>query len=169
MSDMTRGPRLEPARTVAGPYGPMRISRAGWPAAVVRVDGPGIPAVTVAGATIGVDGRRAPTTTGSGWDPRRKSYTRAVEIGGHRYELRPTGLFHARFTRDAVPVARARGTLLAYNPFRSLPGIDARLTWTPEAAPLDVALGQAMAIAFGAGSPGLLTWLFFFWLDWFGT
>lgn len=146
----------------------MEIAYDGWPSIVARVSGAGIPAVTILpGRTIAVDGRRVPTVygTGSRWDPRRRARTSAVEAGGHRYELRPTGLCHARLTRDAAPVAAARGTLRAYLPFRSFRGVDARLTWEPGATPLDVALGQAMVLAFGAGAPGALAWIITLWLD----
>jgi len=134
------------------------------------VDGPGLPTVTVLpGRTIAVDGRRVPTVhgTGSGWDPRRAARTCAVEAGGHRYELRPTSLFRARVTRDDAVVALVRGTLGAYSPVRSFAGIDARLTWVPDVTPLDVALAQAMVVAFGPGAPGALARIGLFWLEWF--
>lgn len=148
----------------------MRISQDAWPSVAARVDGPAIPTVTVVpGRGIAVDGQWMPTAnrTGSRWDPRRKARTRAVEAGGHRYELRPTGLCHARLTRDAMLIAEACDTLLAYFSFRAHRGIDARLTWMPGATPLDAALGQAMVLVFGAGAPGLLTAIAGFWLEWF--
>lgn len=152
------------------PYGPIRVRHDSMPSVLAVLDGPGIPTVTVLiGGTITVDGRKAVTDPGIGspWDPRRSARTSTVKTGTHRYELRPTGLRRARLRRDSTPIARARGTLRAYNPFRSWPGIDATLTWTPDATPQDVAIGQAMVLALGAGAPGALIRIATFWLDWF--
>ncbi|MFB9832733.1 hypothetical protein [Actinoallomurus acaciae] len=160
--------RLSRHRTAAGPFGPVRISRDRRPSVLAHVEGPGIPAVTVLpGRDLSVNGERAPTgrDVGRWWDPRRKARTCTARVGDRGYELRPTGLFRARLLRDGTPIATAHGGLRSYSPVRSHPGIDARLDWSSGADPTDVAVGQAMVIAFGAGAPGALTRVLLFWLD----
>ncbi|WP_280664392.1 MULTISPECIES: hypothetical protein [unclassified Kitasatospora] len=154
------------------PFGPIRISHDSWPSVIALVQGEGMPAVTVRpgrdnGGGMSVNGRRVTTShrTGRRWDPRRAARTRTALVGDRGYELRPTGVCRSQILRNGTPVAEARGTLLSYSPFHEIPGIDARLTWSPGVDPTDVAIGQAMVVAFGAGAPGALTTLAFFWLD----
>ncbi|WP_280692761.1 hypothetical protein [Kitasatospora sp. GAS204B] len=164
--------RLSKHRMVDSPFGPIRISHDSWPSVIALVQGEGMPAVTVLPdrdhGAMSVDGRRVTTSrrTDRRWDPRRAARTRNALVGGRGYELRPTGLCRARLLRDGTPIAEARGTLLSYSPFQQIPGIDARLTWSHGVDPTDVAIGQAMVVAFGAGAPGALTTLAFCWLDW---
>jgi hypothetical protein len=160
--------RLSRHRTAASPFGPVRISHDRWPSVIVHVEGPGMPAVTVLpGRGLSVDGRRVPARqgVGSGWDLRRKARACTARVGDRDYLLRPTGLFRARLLRDGTPIAGVRGGLRSYSPVRTLPGIDARLDWAPGVDPTDVAVGQAMVVAFGAGAPGALARLFLFWLE----
>lgn len=127
-----------------------------------------MPAVTVLPSRgLSVNGERVPTEQGVGrwWDPRRKARTCTVRVGDRGYELRPTGLFRARLLRDGTPIAGAYGGLRSYSPVRTHPGIDARLNWSPGVDPTDVAVGQAMVIAFGAGAPGALARVLLFWLE----
>ncbi len=58
--------------------------------------------------------------------------------------------------RDGLRIAEAHGTLAAYSPWRTIPGVDARLTWHGGVDQTDVAIGQAMVIGFGAGAPGVI-------------
>ncbi|GAB3976107.1 hypothetical protein GCM10029978_062080 [Actinoallomurus acanthiterrae] len=161
--------RLSQHHEVDSPHGPLRISHDRWPSVLALVDGPGIPAVTVLpGRGMSMNGQRMPARQGTrrGWDPRRKARTCTVLAGDRGYELRPTGLLRARLLRDGAPIATVRGRLADYSPFRNIPGIDARLSWSDGVDPTDVAIGQAMVVAFGAGAPGALARLVFFWLDW---
>ena len=158
-------------RTADSPFGPIRISHDRWPSVIALVQGPGMPTVTVLPdrdlGGMSVDGRRVPLKRGSrGWDPRRMARTRSALVGDRGYELRPTGLRRGQLLRDGRLIADTHGTLVSYSPFREIPGIDARLTWYPSADPTDVAIGQAMVVAFGAGAPGALASLTLFWLDW---
>ncbi|WP_280725939.1 hypothetical protein [Kitasatospora sp. MAA4] len=156
------------------PFGPVRISHDGWPSVIALVQGPGMPNVTVrpgrddGGLSINRQTVSTDRSAARRWDPRRSARTRTARVGDRGYELRPTGLRRARLLRDGTPIAEARGTLRSYSPFRDIPGSDARLSWTPGVDPTDVAMGQALVVAFGAGAPGALTALTFFWLDWIG-
>ncbi|MFF5018624.1 hypothetical protein [Streptomyces sp. NPDC001165] len=85
-------------------------------------------------------------------------------VGERTYELRPTSLRRARLLRNGTPIAEARGTLRSYASLRDIPGIDARLTWSHGLDPTDVAIGQAMVVAFGAGAPGALATFISSWL-----
>jgi hypothetical protein len=161
--------RLSQHRMVESPHGRLRISHDRWPSVVALVDGPGIPAVTVLpGRGMSVNGQRMPARQGTrrGWDPRRKARVCTVLAGDRGYELRRTGLLRARLLRGGVLIATARGRLAGYSPLRNIPGIDARLSWSDGVDPTDVAIGQAMVVAFGAGAPGALARLVFFWLEW---
>lgn len=167
--------RLSQHRTADSPFGLIRISYDRWPAVIALVQGPGMPPVTVRPGRehghIKVDGQVVPTRRGSDsrWALRRRTRTRTAVVGARTYELRPTSLCRARLLRNGTPIAEAHGTLGAYGPLRSIPGIDARLTWSHGLDPHDVAIGQAMVVAFGAGAPGALTSLVSFWLDVIGS
>ncbi|MGW2250161.1 hypothetical protein ACWCXH_08170 [Kitasatospora sp. NPDC001660] len=162
---------LSQQRVVGSPFGPVQISHDRWPSVIARVSGAGIPAVTAlpdrdrGGLTI--NGQHVPTALGTrGWDPRRKARTRTALVGARGYELRPTALCRAELRRDGVVIGRAQGTFRSYSPFRGIPGIDAVVTWSPGVDPTDVAIGQAMVVAFGAGAPGAIQRCLMFWLDW---
>ncbi|MER6026283.1 hypothetical protein [Streptomyces sp. NPDC001851] len=163
--------RLSQHRTADSPFGPIRISYDRWPSVVALVQGPGMPPVTVRPdrehGWIKVDGRVIPTRRGSDgrWALRRRTRTRTAVVGERTYELLPTGLCRARLVRNGTPIAEAHGTLSAYGLFRTIPGIDARLTWSHGLDPYDVAIGQALVVAFGAGAPGALATIASFWLD----
>ncbi|MEU6509992.1 hypothetical protein [Streptomyces sp. NPDC046942] len=167
--------RLSQHRTAESPFGPIRISYDRWPAVIALVQGPGMPPVTVRPGRehgwIKVDGQVIPTRRGSDsrWALRRRTRTRTAVVGERTYELRPTGLCRARILRDGMPIAEAHGTLGAYGPLRGIPGIDARLTWSHGLGRYDVAIGQAMVVAFGAGAPGALATIASFWLDIIGS
>ncbi|MFI2202739.1 hypothetical protein ACH47Z_18545 [Streptomyces sp. NPDC020192] len=154
--------RLSQHRTADSPFGPIRISFNRGPAVIALVQGPGMPPVTVVPGRdhgqIKVDGQVIPTRRGNGkrWALRRRSHTRTAVVGERTYELRPTGLCRARLLRNGAPIAEAHGTLSAYLSLRGIPGIDAQLTWSHGLDPTDVAIGQAMVFAFGAGAPGAL-------------
>ena len=164
--------RLSQHRMADSPHGPIRISHDRWPSVIAFVDGPGIPAVTVQPRHgLNINGQRLHTRqgTGNGWDPRRNARTCTVVVGDRRYELRPTGLLRARLLRDGMLIAKARRSVRSYSPFRGIPGVDAQLTWSPGVDPTDVAIGQALVVAYGGGAPGALARLAFFWLEWFSS
>ncbi|MFJ9866804.1 hypothetical protein [Streptomyces sp. NPDC101165] len=166
-----RSIRLSQHRTADSPFGPIRISYNRGPAAIALVQGPGMPPVMVLPdrehGQIKVDGQVIPTRRGNGsrWALRRRSRTRTAVMDERTYELRPTSLRRARLLRNGTPIAEAQGTLRSYASLRDIPGIDARLTWSHGLDPTDVAIGQAMVFAFGAGAPGALASLLSFWLD----
>ncbi|GHI04313.1 hypothetical protein AQI88_26105 [Streptomyces cellostaticus] len=162
--------RLSQHRTADSPFGPVRISYNPGPAVIALVQGPGMPPVTVVPGRdhgqIKVDGQVIPMRRGNGnrWALRRRSRTRTAVVRERTYELRPTSLRQARLLRNGTPIAEAHGTLRSYASLRDIPGIDARLTWSHGLDPTDVAIGQAMVLAFGAGAPGALASLAFSWL-----
>jgi hypothetical protein len=161
--------RLSQHRMADSPFGPIRISRDRWPSVIALVQGSNMPTVSVmtgrdSGGGMGVDGQHVPVSRSSGWDPRRIARTRSVLVGERGYELRPTGWCRAQLLRNGILIADAYGTLVSYLPFREVPGIDARLAWRPGVDPTDVAIGQAMVVGFGAGAPGALATIIFFWL-----
>lgn len=163
--------RLTKHRVAESPFGQIRISHDSWPSVIARVQGPGMPTVTVLpdrdSGGMSVNGQHVPLKRRNrGWDPRRITRTRSALVGDRGYELRPIGLCRSQLLRDGELIADTYGTLRSYSPFREIPGIDARLTWSPGADPTDVAIGHAMVVAFGAGAPGTLASLTFFWLDW---
>ncbi|KJS54015.1 hypothetical protein [Streptomyces rubellomurinus] len=169
-----RSVRLSQHRVLDSPFGPIRIDYDRWPAAVARMTGAGIPTVTMAldrqHGALNVGGQSVPTHEGNtDWDPRRKANTRTALVGGRRYELRPTALCRAELRCDERVIGHARGTLRSYGPGRGIPGIDARVTWSPGVDPTDVAVGQAMVLTFGAGAPGALQRVLMFWIDNSGT
>ncbi|MBV6696665.1 hypothetical protein [Kitasatospora aureofaciens] len=163
---------LSQQRMADSPFGSVRINYDRWPTVIARVHGEAIPAVTVmpdreVGA-LAINGQNVPTKRNSrGWDPRRKARGRTALVGDRGYELRPTGLCRAELRRNGALIARAQGTLRSYSPFRTIPGIDAKLSWSQGVDPTDVAVAQAMVVAFGAGAPGALGRCFLFWLDFF--
>ncbi|MFI6844777.1 hypothetical protein OG535_24655 [Kitasatospora sp. NBC_00085] len=168
---MSRKVSLSQQRVADGPFGPIQINYDRWPSVVARVHGVGIPAVTVVPdrdhGSMNVNGHHVPTNRNSrgGWDPRRRSRTRTALLGDRSYELRPTALRRAELRRNGVLIAHARGTLRSYSPGRSIPGLDARVTWSQGVDPTDVAIGQAMVFGFGAGAPGALLGILLFWVD----
>ncbi|MGW2814084.1 hypothetical protein [Streptomyces sp. NPDC001415] len=162
--------RLSQHRTADSPFGPIRISYNPGPAVVALIQGPGMPPVTVVPGRdhgqIKLNGHVIPTRrrNTNRWALRRRSRTRTAVVGGRTYELRPVSLRQARLLRNGTLVAEARGTLRSYASLRDIPGIDARLTWSHGLDPTDVAIGQAMVVAFGAGAPGALASIVSFWL-----
>ncbi|WP_406202941.1 hypothetical protein OH807_25560 [Kitasatospora sp. NBC_01560] len=161
---------LSQQHVVDSPFGRIQIDYDRWPSVVARLHGAGIPGVTLVPdrdhGAMTVNGHHVPTgRKSSGWDPRRASRTRTALVGDRSYELRPTALRRAELWRNGVLLARARGTLRAWAPGRSIPGLDARVTWSQGVDPTDVAIGQAMVTGFGAGAPGALLRIPLFWLD----
>lgn len=161
-------------RMVDSPLGRIRISYGGWPQVIVAVQSPQMPPVTVlpdrdVGA-LSIDRQVIPCTTArrSNWNPRRGARTRTAVVGDRAYELRPTGVRRAQLRRNGELLAEARGTWSAYGPLRTIPGLDARLSWAGWADATDVAIGQSMVLAFGAGAPGMLASFVGFCLDLLG-
>lgn len=148
--------------TADSPLGPIRISYSNWPGVIVAVQSPQMPPVTVVPdrdiGALAINKQVIPCRSAdrSSWFPRRKARTRTALMGDRSYELRPTGLRRAQLRRNGELLAEARGTWRSYNPFRSIPGLDARLTWAAWADPTDVAIGQSMVVAYGAGAPGAI-------------
>ncbi|GGU93046.1 hypothetical protein GCM10010260_29830 [Streptomyces filipinensis] len=163
--------RLSQDRTADSPFGPIRISYNSGLTVIALVQGPGMPPVTVVPGrdrgTLSINQQVIPTRRGddSRWALRRRTRTRTALVGDRSYELRPIGLCRARLLRNGTPIAEARGTLRSYACLRDIPGIDARLTWSHGLDPTDVAIGQAMVFAFGAGAPGALGSIVSFCLD----
>ncbi len=156
-------------RVIDGPFGPIQISHDRWPSVVARVHGTGMPTVTVVPnrdhGAMNVNGQNIPMSSGGGWGARRKSRTRTARVGDRTYELKPTSMRKAELRRNGVLIANAHGTLRSYAPGRGIPGLDARVKWTQAIDPTDVAIGQAMVLAFGAGAPGALSRTLLFWID----
>lgn len=158
-------------RVANGPFGPIQITFDGWPHVIGRVQGAGIPTATVVPnrdyGAINLNGQPVPTgrKSHSWWDPRRKSRTRTAQVADRTYELRPTALCKAELRRNGVVIAHAQSSLRAYFPGRTIPGLDATIRWSGGVDPTDVAIGQAMAVTFGVGSPGALQRIVFFWAD----
>ncbi|MCD9874745.1 hypothetical protein [Streptomyces guryensis] len=149
-------------RTAHSPLGLIRITYSNWPGVIVAVQSPQMPPVMVlpdrdVGA-MSINKQVIPCRSADrgGWYPRRKARTRTALVGDRAYELMPTGLRRAQLRRNGELLAEACGTWRSYNPFRSVPGLDARLTWAGWADPTDVAIGQSMVIAYGAGAPGAI-------------
>jgi hypothetical protein len=102
------------------------------------------------------------------WTLRRRSRRIRTTVAGRSYELRPIAGRRSRLYRDGTVVADARGGWAAYFPTHLLlPGRHADLTWRPGCDPTDVAVGHALVVGYGAGSPGALinvTWaILTFW------
>ncbi|GHE15430.1 hypothetical protein [Streptomyces alanosinicus] len=168
--------RLSQHRTADSPFGPIRISyNPGLLTVIALVQGPGMPSVTVVPGrdrgAMSINGQVIPTRRGNDgrWALRRRTRTRTALLGERTYELRPTSLRRARLLRNGTHIAEARGTLRSYASLRDIPGLDARLSWSHGLDPTDVAIGQSMVLAFGAGAPGALSSLASFCLDVFGS
>ncbi|MGW2373733.1 MULTISPECIES: hypothetical protein [Kitasatospora] len=157
-------PKLQ-QRVIEGPFGPIQISHDRWPSVIARVQGAGMPTVTVVPdrdhGAMNINGHDVPTT-------RARNRTRTAVVGDRAYELRPTSLRRAELRRNGVLIAHARGTYRSYAPGSTIPGLDARVNWSQGIDPTDVAVGQAMLLAFGAGAPGALLRFCLFWYDNFG-
>ncbi|MFD5465501.1 hypothetical protein ACFWIQ_22110 [Kitasatospora sp. NPDC127059] len=106
---------------------------------------------------MNINGQSVPTT--------RKSRTRTAVLGDRTYELKATSLRRAELRRNGQLIAHAHGTYRSYAPGKSIPGLDARVTWSHGIDPTDVAVGQAMVVGFGAGAPGAVLRTVFFWVD----
>ncbi|GHF28227.1 hypothetical protein GCM10018790_02040 [Kitasatospora xanthocidica] len=166
--------RLSQHQTAESPFGPIQIDYDRWPSVVARLHGAGIPVVTVVPGrehgAMTLNGHHVPAKErASGWDPRRKARTRTALLGDRTYELRPVSLRRAELRRNGVLIAEARGGLRSYSPGRSIPGLGARVAWSHGVDPTDVAVGQAMVLAFGAGAPGAVLGALLFWVDNTGT
>ncbi|MER6736329.1 hypothetical protein [Streptomyces puniciscabiei] len=154
--------RLSNHRMVDSPLGPIRISYDNWPAAIVAVQAPRMPPVMVrpdreyGSMSIGKQVIPCEKPDRSGWDVRRRVRTRTALVANRAYELRPTGLRRAQLRRDGELLAEARGSWLDHSPFRGIPGLGARLSWAGWADATDVAIGQSMVVAYGAGAPGAI-------------
>ncbi|MER7580462.1 hypothetical protein [Kitasatospora sp. NPDC097691] len=153
-------PKLQ-QRVINGPFGPIQVSHDRWPSVVARVQGAGMPTVTVVPdrdhGAMNVNGQNVPI--------RRKSRTRTAVLGDRTYELRATSLRRAELRRNGVRIADARGSYRAYAPGSTIPGLDARIDWSQGIDPTDVAVAQSMVLAFGAGAPGAVLRTVFFWVD----
>ncbi|GAA1983760.1 hypothetical protein [Kitasatospora viridis] len=162
--------RLSNHRTAQTPVGPIRISASDWPGVIVAVQVPQMPIVTVLPdrelGAMSIEKQPIPCPAPRRrLDPRRAARTRTALFAGRAYELRHTGLCTAQLRRDGAVIAEARGSLADYGPFRTNPGLDATLSWSPWVDPTDVAIGQSMVVAYGAGAPGGFASLIGFWLD----
>ncbi|MFF4170285.1 hypothetical protein [Streptomyces sp. NPDC001744] len=131
-----------------GPAGTLRVSGHGMPTVeLVRAPGTRPDAHTPIGTrsaallTLTVDGEPAAIRPARGRLLRR-SYRVDVRTGGVRHRLVPCGHQDSRFLRNG----RRTGTLTSSGDGRV---IDA---WEPGATPLDIALGTALAAAFGTGA-----------------
>ncbi|SOB82162.1 hypothetical protein SAMN06272789_2318 [Streptomyces sp. 1331.2] len=149
-------------RVIEGPFGPIQVSHDRWPSVVAHVQGAGMPTVTVVPnrdyGAMNINGQNIPVS-------RSRNRTRTAVVGDRSYELRPTSLRRAELRRNGVLIANASGTLRSYAPGRGIPGMDAQVKWTQAIDPTDVAVGQAMVLAFGAGAPGFVLRTIFFWVD----
>ncbi|MFE1271641.1 hypothetical protein [Streptomyces sp. NPDC058758] len=131
-----------------GPAGTLRVTGAGLPA-VELVRAPGTPADAhtpigtrrAALLTLTVDGAPAVIRPARGRLLRR-SYRVDVRVGGHRYRLVPCSYGESRLSRDG----RRIGTLESSG--------DGRVSdaWDAGPTPLDLAVGTALAAAFGTGA-----------------
>ncbi|MFG3223428.1 hypothetical protein ACGF07_01425 [Kitasatospora sp. NPDC048194] len=149
-------------RVVNGPFGPIRISHDRRPSVIARVQGAGMPTVTVVPdrehGAMNINGQNVPMS-------RTRNRTRTAVVGDRSYELRATSLRRAELRRNGALIAHARGSFRSYSPGNTIPGLDARITWSQGVDPTDVAVGQAMVIGFGAGAPGAVLRTVFFWVD----
>ncbi|WP_030247005.1 hypothetical protein [Streptomyces sp. NRRL S-350] len=154
-------PKLQ-QRLMDGPFGPIRISHDRWPSVIAHVQGAGMPTVTVVPdrdhGAMNINGHPVPTS-------RARNRTRTAVVGDRTYELRPTSLRRAELRRNGTLIAHARGTFRSYGPGNGIPGLDARVNWSQGIDPTDVAVGQGMVLAFGAGAPGAFLRTVFFWVD----
>ncbi|GGY43224.1 hypothetical protein [Streptomyces omiyaensis] len=131
-----------------GPAGTLRVSGAGLPP-VELLRAPGTPADAhtpigtrkAALLTLTVDGAPAVLRPSRGRLLRR-SYRVDVRTGGFRYRLVPCSYAESRLTRDGVRL----GTLSSSG--------DGHVTdeWDADPTPLDLAVGTALAAAFGTGA-----------------
>ncbi|MEU8923836.1 hypothetical protein AB0D10_23310 [Kitasatospora sp. NPDC048545] len=153
-------PKLQ-QRVIDGPFGPIQLSHDRWPSVVARIQGAGMPTVTVVPGrdhgALNINGHSIPTS--------RKSRTRKAVLGDRTYELRSTGLRRAELRRNGTLIAHAHGSFRSYAPGSTIPGLDARITWSQGIDPTDVAVGQAMVVGFGAGAPGAVLRTVLFWVD----
>ncbi|MFI1974485.1 MULTISPECIES: hypothetical protein [Streptomyces] len=131
-----------------GPAGTLRVSGHGLPAVeLVRAPGSRPDTHTPIGTrraellALTVDGEPAVIRPARGRLLRR-SYRVDVRTDGVRYRLVPSGHDHSRFTRDGHRV----GELLCSGDGRVID------TWEPGATPRDIAVGTALAAAFGTGA-----------------
>ncbi|GAA3906861.1 hypothetical protein GCM10022244_16190 [Streptomyces gulbargensis] len=131
-----------------GPAGTLRVSGHGLPTVeLVRAPGTEPDAHTPIGTRkaallrLTVDGEPAVVRPARGRLLRR-SYRVDVRTGGHRHRLVPTSYDTSRLTRDG----RRVGSLISSG--------DGRVTdtWEDGATPLDIAVGTALAAAFGTGA-----------------
>lgn len=131
-----------------GPAGTLRVSGHGLPA-VELVRAPETPpdAHTPIGTrkaallSLTVDGEPARIRPARG-RLLRHSYRVDVRTDGVRYRLVPCGYDYSRFTRDG----RRVGELLCSGNGKVID------TWEPGATPRDIAVGTALAAAFGTGA-----------------
>ncbi len=130
-------------------------------AGTVRVSGDGLPVVELVRAagtpadahvpvgtrraallTLTVDGAPAVIRPARGRLLVRRSYRVDVRAGGVRYRLVPCSYEESRFLRDG----RRLGTLVSSGDGRVID------TWDTPPEPLDLAVGTALAAAFGTGA-----------------
>ncbi|WP_107049269.1 hypothetical protein [Streptomyces sp. NRRL F-5727] len=132
-----------------GPAGTLRVSGAGLPVVeLVRAAGTPPDAHTPIGTrraallTLTVDGAAATIRPARGRLLVRRSYRVDVRAGGVRYRLVPCSYEESRLSRDG----RRIGTLASSGDGRVVD------TWETAPAPLDLAVGTALAAAFGTGA-----------------
>ncbi|GEB61827.1 hypothetical protein [Streptomyces gardneri] len=131
-----------------GPAGTLRVSGHGLPTVeLVRAPGTAPDAHTPIGTrkpallALSVDGEAAVIRPARGRLLRR-SYRVDVRVEGVRYRLAPCGYVDSRFTRDR----RRIGTLTSSGDGRVID------EWDGDPTPHDLALGTALAAAFGTGA-----------------
>ncbi|MEU9293752.1 hypothetical protein [Streptomyces sp. NPDC048266] len=131
-----------------GPAGTLRVSGHGLPTVeLVRAPGTRPDTTTPIGTrraallALTVDGEPATIRPARGRLLRR-SYRVDVRTGGARYRLIPCGYDQSRFQRGR----RRIGTLVSSGDGRVVD------TWEHGATPRDIALGTALAAAFGTGA-----------------
>ncbi|MFF8275347.1 hypothetical protein ACF05T_04385 [Streptomyces lateritius] len=131
-----------------GPAGTLRVSGYGMPTVeLVRAPGATVNRLVPIGTrrpaqlTLTVDGAPAPIRPARGRLLRR-SYRVDARIQGTRYRLMPYAYDRSRLTRDG----RRIGALSSTGNGR----VDA--DWTAGASPRDIAVGTALAAAFGTGA-----------------
>lgn len=131
-----------------GPAGTLRVSGHGLPTVeLVRAPGTAPDAHTPIGTrraallTLTVDGQPATLRPARGRLLRR-SYRVDVRTGGARYRLVPRSYKESRLTRNG----RRVGELQSSGDGRVID------TWEPGATPRDIAVGNALAAAFGTGA-----------------
>ncbi|MFF5423754.1 MULTISPECIES: hypothetical protein [unclassified Streptomyces] len=131
-----------------GPAGTLRVSGHGLPTVeLVRAPGTEPDAHTPIGTRkaallrLTVDGEPAVIRPARGRLLRR-SYRVDVRTGGSRYRLVPTSYDSSRLTRDG----QRAGSLICSGDGRVID------TWEDGATPRDIAVGTALAAAFGTGA-----------------